>query len=280
MKKIILPAAVVIGLIMISVILVACSKLLTAPSEAVSKTTVTPLIPGPYPTDRVPPDKTYYRKRCWPACHYSSAWLSDDPNLVTSDFDAILEGDWVWVNEDPDHWTLSDVSGVLRIVSHGSFTGEESENTLVKDAPTGFFDVVTQVTFMPTTEDQKAGIFIQFEDGGIISLSRGYCQEGGGPPCVGDGVFFEGKGIDCKQSSVPTAVDTVNLMLRKAGNEYVGYYGEGDNLSPEAAWVEVGRCYAFDEKPSQVGLFVTGGEIQDTPDTPADFELVTLVERK
>jgi hypothetical protein len=280
MKKTQLIVAIIFGLFMVIVLLAACSELVTEPSEIASETNVDPLIPGPMPTDRVPPNKTYYRKRCWPACHFSSAWVSKDPILVTSEFDSVLDNDWIWINENPEHWSLNEHFGALRVVSHTSSAENDWENLLIRDAPSGYFDVVTQVSFTPTADDQKAGILIQLEEGGMISISRGYCQDEGEMPCVGDGIYFGGKEVDCKQSGLPTTADTVNLMLRKAGNDFVAYYCVGDDLTPEAPWVEVGRCHVTGVKPTKVGLFVTGGDPQESPETPADFELVTLVERK
>lgn len=275
-----LTAVIFVTSILLVVLITACSGLLKSTSPEVAGATVTPLIPGPMPTDRVPPNKTYYRKRCWPACHYDPTWVSEDPAQITLDFEAGLGEGWRWVNGDPPQWTVDDLSGVLRVMAHPGADVEHAEHILVRDAPSGYFDVVTQVTFDPAVDDQEAGIFIQLEGGEIISLSRGLCQEGEDPSCVGDGIYFDGREADCQRSGVAISAATVNLMLREAGGSFVGYYSLGEDLSPEAPWVEVGRCYVSGVQPCQVGLVVKDGEPVEGPSCPADFALVTLVDRK
>lgn len=266
--------------ILIVVSITACSALSKPTSPMVAEATVTPLIPEPKPTDRVPPDKTYYRKRCWPACHYDPTWVSEDPAQITLDFDTGLGEGWSWVNGDPPQWTVDDLSGVLRVMAYPGADTEHTEHILVREAPSGYFDVVTQVTFDPAVDDQEAGIFIQLEGGEIISLSRGLCREGEDPSCVGQGVYFDGREADCQRTGVETSAETVNLMLREAGGSFVGYYSLGEDLSPEAPWVEVGRCYVSGAHPTNVGLVVKDGGPAEGPSCPADFELVTLVDRK
>lgn len=269
-------------------LLVGSATVLSSPSPVTleaSKATVTPLIPQPMPTPRVPPDKTYYRKRCWPACHYDSAWISEEPPRETFDFESTLKADWTWINEDATHWTLTEVPGALRIASQsGSIGGADglqgAENVLVREAPAGYFDLIAKVTFEPRASFQQAAIFIQLDDGSVVSVSRGYCRDEDDPPCVEDGVYFDGAGIGCARVGIPTSAETANLMLRKAGNSYVGYYCLGESIEPEADWIEVGRCYNPDVSPVQVGLVATNGERADVPKIPADFELATLVERK
>jgi hypothetical protein len=258
----------------------------SSPLPAMSKATVTPLIPGPMPTPRVPPNKTYYTKRCWPACHYDPNWISDEPPRNTLDFESTLGPGWAWINEDPSHWTLTEVPGALRIVSQsGSIAGasglQGAKNVLVRDAPAAeFFDAITRVEFDPTSSFQEAAIFIQLDDGSLASLSRGYCREEDDASCVGSGVYFDGSGLGCARIGVPVSEGTVNLMLRQAGHSYVGYYCLGENIEPEAAWIEVGRCYSRGASPARVGLAVAHGEGADVSEIPADFDLFSTIERK
>lgn len=255
------------------------SLLLTACAGALSPTpTPIPTI-RPRPTRRLPPrvsykDRSYYKIRCWPACHYRPTPVV---HLFTDDFDGALGSGWSWINEDPTHWTLTEAPGILRIVSQGGTISEdlqEAQNVLVRDAPAGHFDIITEVTFNPTTNFQNATIFIQQNDGSLVSLSRGYCQEGDGPSCVGSGVYFHGPEPNCTIIDVPTSAKTVFLMIRKAGASYIGYYGlDEDN------WVEVGRCTSM-ATPVTVGLTATNGSRDpDIPQIPADFDFFILQER-
>jgi hypothetical protein len=156
-------------------------------------------------------------------------------------------------------------------------------NVLAHAAPTQHFDILSRVTFDPNDDSQNAGVFVQLDDGSVISLDRGYCEQADDPGCVGDGIYFDALGADCSYCGVPISVDTVALMLRKAGNFYIGYYhlsepGETE-MPTHIGWIEVGRCYKVDATPETVGLAVSNGG-PGAAEISADFEIVTLVDRK
>jgi hypothetical protein len=261
----------------------------SAPAGVLAEVTVTPLIPGPFPTPRIPNELTYYTKRCWPACHYDPGWLSEEPDRVTEEFEDPLGSDWTWLNESDGLWSLEELPGALRIVAPGgSMRGEGGDlegvtNVLAHEAPAMHFDILTKVTFNPSEDLQNAGVFVELDDGSVISLGRGTCEEGDDPACVGDGVYFDARGSDCSYEGIPISADTVCLMLRKAGSSYVGYYhlsepGETE-MPTHIGWTEVGRCYNRDVTPDQVGIAVSNGR-PGAAEVAADFEIVTLVERK
>ncbi|MGD2147113.1 MAG: hypothetical protein PVH41_10495 [Anaerolineae bacterium] len=260
-----------------------------SPSPALADSTVTPLIPGPFPTARIPNELTYYTKRCWPACHYMPAWLSEEPDRLTEEFEGSFGSDWVWLNEDDALWSLEESPGALRIAAPGgSFISEGADledvtNVLAHAAPPDHFDVQTKVTFDPGQDLQNAGVFVQLHDGAVISLGRGYCEPGADRACVGDGVYFDAVGVDCDYRGAPVSADTVCLMLRRAGNSYVGYYHlsePGETEMPvHMGWTEVGRCFLPGATPMSVGLSVGNGS-PGAGEVSADFDIATLVERK
>lgn len=252
-------------LIVVCVLLTGYASALSLPLTEVS---------GPRPTSRIP-NYAYYTKRCWPACHYDLEKLSEEPHSYVYDFEDELPSGWAWVNEDPAHWTLTEVPGTLRIVSQVGPIADDLQdvpNVLVRDAPAGHFDVVARLTFNPTVDSQNAAILVRLDDGHVISLGRGYCRAGEDASCVGSGIYFDGSGLGCARVGVPTTEEEVYLMLRKAGHSYIGYYGLGDE------WIEVGRCYHTAMEPDIVGLAVTNGE-PDVPEISADFEVLSVVER-
>lgn len=260
--------------VVILVTATACFLLLVLASAMSWTPSAMPPMDEPRPTPRIP-NYAYYTKRCWPGCHYDPAVMSEEPHTYLHNFEGELPSGWGWINEDSTHWTLTESPGALRIVSQpGSISGDlrDASNVLVRDAPSGHFDVVTRVTFNPTADSQRASIFVQLGDVGVISLSRGYCTEGRGASCVGSGVYFDGSDLGCGQVAVPTAEEKVYLMLRKAGNSYIGYYGLGEK------WVQVGRCYYYMLPPSRVGLAAANGD-PGVPQIPADFDLISVVER-
>jgi len=266
-------------------VLLGYATVLSASSPTAPRLEPTSRAPEPRPTPRVPTDKTYYTKRCWPACHYMPEKISADPGRITYDFESALGSGWEWINEDAARWNLTEAPEALKIVSQSGSIDEQAgglqgaQNVLVRDASEAeFFDILTRVTFDPSSSLQEAGLFIQMSDGSLVSLSRGYCSEEYDAACVGSGVYFDGSGIGCSLVGAPISAETVALMLRQAGNSYVGYYCLGDNLEPEAEWVEVGRCYNHKVSPARVGLAVTNGA--DAPEIPAEFDLFTTVERE
>lgn len=272
-------------------LLVGYATVLSSPSmtSEASDLAVTPLIPAPMPTARVPNELTYYTKRCWPACHYDPTWISEEPERLTEEFEGALGSDWSWLNEDDELWAMQESPGTLRIVAPSGSVMEEGgdlegvTNVLAHAAPDKHFDVLTKVTFDADDDSQSAGVFVQMDDGAVLSLERGYCEQADDPACVGDGVYFDGRSADCEYQSVPLSVDTVCLMLRRAGNSYIGYYhlsepGETE-MPTHMGWEEVGRCYKSDAEPEKVGLAVSNGD-PETVEVAADFEIVTLVERK
>ena len=66
----------------------------------------------PRPANKVP-NRAYYTKRCWPACHYDSETVKPVPHPTVHDFDGDLPPGSRWVNEDATHWTLTENPGTL-----------------------------------------------------------------------------------------------------------------------------------------------------------------------
>src|SRR5512145_1054713 len=57
-----------------------------------------------------------------------------------------LDSRWVWVREDSNAWSLSDAPGFLRIGTQaGGLLSNDAKNILLTDAPTGNFEITTQV---------------------------------------------------------------------------------------------------------------------------------------
>ena len=184
------------------VLLITIWLLLIAYATALSPSPSTMLAPRPTPRIQ---NTIYYTKRCWPACHYNTALIKPAPVPVIHDFDDALESGWTWINEDPTHWSLTEVPGSLRIVlQEGSISDDlqNAQNVLVRDAPAGHFDIMAEVAFSPASDSQNATIFIQMDDNRLVSLSRGYCQEKGDPSCVGSGVYFDGSDLGCARAGV------------------------------------------------------------------------------
>jgi beta-xylosidase len=257
----------------LSVALITACLLLAACATNPTPTPEPVVTPAPRPANKVP-NRAYYTKRCWPACHYDSEAVKPVPHPTVHDFEGELPADARWINEDTTHWTLAEKPGVLRIVSQGGLLSDDlqgARNVLVYDAPDGHFDIVARVNFDPASEAQNATIFVHLSDGHVVSLSRGYHQEGG----VGSGVYLAGPESNCPPAAAATSEKSVLLMLRRAGRSYIGYYGAG-----EGDWIEVGRCTNLATPPAIVGLVaVNDTQYPSAPEIAADFDSFTLMER-
>jgi hypothetical protein len=227
----------------------------------------------PHPTARVPTDGIYYTKRCWPACHYDSEYIHDSTNILTDEFEGVLGLDWTWINEDPTHWSLSDVPGALRIVAQaGSLADglEGVQNALMLPVPEAYFDIVASVAYEPTADFQQASILVELEDGSVVSMGRRFCAEEN-EGCLGGEVHFEGPEPDCVVGSLPADDGTVQLIIRSFGRSLVGYWMDGDELT------EVGRCFT-ELAAMTLGLAAFNGD-GSVDEIPADFDVVVVYER-
>lgn len=286
MKRVVIAIVVIGWLVLVGY---AVARPLPAAAPALAQATVTPLIPQPMPTARVPKELTYYTKRCWPACHYDPSWLSEEPPRITETFDSAPGAGWRWVNEDGSLWSLEETPGALHIVAPGTSVRRKGgglegvTNVLGHAAPATHFDAMTRVTFDAAGSPQSAGVFIEMDDGSVLWLGRGRCEETYDPACLGEGVYLDGVGLGCDFKGMAVSAGMVDVMLRKAGNSYIGYYHVSESresaFPTELGWVEVGRCYRRSAVPDRVGLAVSNGG-PAVGKAPADFEQVTLVERK
>ena len=107
------------------------------------------------------------------------------------DFDKQLAEGWTWLGEDPAKWNLSKTAGSLQIMaSDASFDGPYLPlNILLRDVPTGDFEIITSLHFTPTSNFQAAGLVVFQDQGNVLQLSRAFCDVVNA--CVGDGVYFD-----------------------------------------------------------------------------------------
>ena len=120
----------------------------------------------------------------------SATQSAPDPNYFRDDFDATLGAGWQWLNEDPDNWSLSAVPGTLQInVDGGQVSDETIRNLLLRQAPTGNFQIETKVAFKPTADFQFAGLIIYESPPNLIQAGRAFCDLP--DVCVGEGLYVD-----------------------------------------------------------------------------------------
>ena len=185
------------------------------------------------------------------------------------DFDGRLAEGWSWTAEDPAKWSLSEVSGALQIMaSNASFDGAGlPANVLLREAPSGDFEITTSLHFAPSSNFQFAGLVVFQGQGNALQFGRAFC--GFANTCVGDGIYFdnfENGSIAGDNYQTPFRGSHVYLRLTRVGNTYTGYYsGDGQN------WKMTGE-HVRDFPQARVGLMAA----QAPTEIPAVFDYFTM----
>ena len=110
-----------------------------------------------------------------------------DPNYFRDEFDNTLAEGWEWRNEDPHNWSLTDVPGSLQInVDGGEVSDDSIRNLLLRDAPSGDFQIETKVTIHPQANFQFAGLIIYESPSNLIQAGRAFCDLP--EVCLGEGL--------------------------------------------------------------------------------------------
>ena len=234
----------------------------------------TKLLPSPSATDRVTEAIAPTNS---PASLPTSTSLpiSVPPTEISSgegfqdDFVGQLAEGWTWLGENPAKWSLSKVPGSLQIMlADASFDGPAlPPNILLREPPTGDFEITTSFRFTPTTNFQFAGLVVFQEHGNVLQLGRAFCDVEG--YCVGDGIYFdnfENGSIPATSPRAPFNGEVTYLRLQRIGNTYTGYYSDdGEN------WTLLGEHFR-DFSPIRVGLVTA----QSSTEIPAVFDYFTM----
>lgn len=185
------------------------------------------------------------------------------------EFAGQLADGWTWLEEDPTKWSLSAVDGSLQILaSDASFDGPYLPlNILLRDAPSGDFEISTALHFAPTSNFQAAGLVVFQEQGNVLQLSRAFCDVVN--TCGGDGIYFDNFENSSSTGSnyhVAFQGSVIYLRLVREGNTYTGYYSEdGQN------WVMTGK-HTHEFSQARIGLVAA----QAPTEIPAVFEYFTV----
>jgi serine/threonine protein kinase len=167
------------------------------------------------------------------------------------DFDSQLAAGWTWLAEDPSKWSLTAESGSLQILaSDSSLDGPALPyNILVRDAPTGDFEITTSLRFAPTSNYQVAGLIIFEDRGNALQFGRAFCDLP--EACVGDGIYFDNyENGSITGSNYRTAYqgEVLYLRLQRSGNVYSGFFSENGEQ-----WTKLGE-HVRDFSQPRVGL--------------------------
>lgn len=192
-----------------------------------------------------------------PATPTISPTVTPDPKFFRDDFNGTLDPGWTWEREDPANWSLTAVPGSLQInVAGGYVVAQTNPNLLLRPAPQGNFQFVTEITFRPTRNFQFAGLIIYEDHSNFIQAGRSYCNSVG---CPGAGLYMElyesGKIVKPDFRQTHREIDPLLLRLSRRENLYT-FEASTDGK----VWFLVGS-HTSDMQPLQIGL-VTGQRIR------------------
>ena len=190
--------------------------------------------------------------------------------IFRDDFDNALSEGWNIVREDSSHWSLTDKPGSWRITLQAGAIGDAipqpPSNLLLREAPSGDFEITTLIHFTPVSNVQFAGLIVYQDDLNAVQFGRAYCDLS--EMCVGNGIYFDNTSDISKNHAAVTSNPSIAyLRLRREGTTYTGYYSEDGG-----SWTIIGQ-HISNINPLQVGL--TAGQVLEA-ETTADFEYFTM----
>jgi beta-xylosidase len=189
-----------------------------------------------------------------------------DPKYFRDDFMGTLDPQWHWVREDPLNWSLITVPGSLQINVGGGYVTEQTNfNLLLRPAPTGNFQIETQITFKPQDNFQFAGLIIYESEANFIQAGRGYCRT---YACIGEGLYmnyYRNRKLVQPDFAQPyKRIDPILIRLSRRDNTY-SFEANTDGK----VWFIIGS-HTSEMNPLQIGL-VTGQKLKGEV-LPATFE--------
>jgi len=194
------------------------------------------------------------------------------PPVWVDPFDAPgLDPAWVWINENPDTWSLTEAGGNLRIKTSSFATG--GENLLLRGVGPGQFVIETRVLFEPTSDFQFAGLVIFQDDGDFLQLGHAFCDAP--EACVGNGIYFDKvQNGEFAGSNFATETDLtgeVFLRLERKGAKVSASFSEDGT-----DWHLIG-VHKVPGSFKITGIGLTASQGYSGEQTPADFDYFRLI---
>ena len=191
------------------------------------------------------------------------------PVIFQDDFKGALDGNWQWTREDNKNWSLTNNPGWLEIVvGSGSVGVGDISNLLMRQAPSGNFELETTLKFKPTGNNQFAGLIIYESAKSYVKFGRGFCDSA---QCTGDGYYMDavsgGSVLPENSSAKATDSDTVTLRLQREGNLFTAFVRENggewkviitnnNSLLPLSVGLVAGQGIKTAPMPAQFDNFV------------------------
>jgi len=189
-----------------------------------------------------------------------------DPLIFRDDFDGALGEGWSWTRENNKSWSLTNNPGWLEIIARPGYVGGGNlDNILLRQIPSGNFEIETKINFKPVGDYQLAGILIYESAANYLQFGRAFCDAPNF--CANDG-FYADLSIDGAMVGPNLATPAENteiayLRLRREGNRYTTYASHDGQQ-----WKLIGEKTS-EMKPIFIGL--VAGQAWSAPQ-PAQFD--------
>lgn len=176
-----------------------------------------------------------------------AVWLDEFNAPLQAALQTVHAPSWIWLDEDPTHWSLTARPGFMRII-----TQQITTNQYLQPAPKGNFELRAYLEFTPTENFQYGGIQVILNADNVLRIGRAYCSN---PFCVGNGIYFDhiegGSWVEPNYATAAAEPTATYLRLVRSGNDYTAYY------SPDGMdWIEIGT-HTLGFKPEGVGLYAS-----------------------
>lgn len=186
--------------------------------------------------------------------------------LFRDDFEDTLGNDWQWTHENSEQWNLTDSGWLEIMVSYGIINNSNMDNLLLRQAPTGNFELETTLNFTPMEAPQMAGLLIYENNANYVELVHGACLT---QPCLGDAFYFDqmtrGGFIEENFATPVFGTGAMHLRLRFEGGSFTAYASENG-----IEWKLIG-AHSQKIQPLYIGLFA-GGSFDRSAQIPAQFD--------
>jgi len=257
----------VILILVLSIIISGCAQATEIPPTAVPADTKEPPTAVPEVADTEVPPTTPPEPTATNAP--PTATSLPEGVLFRDDFEGSLQPGWVWENENPDLWSITD-DGWLQIIGEddGLLGNNYQNNLLWHSLPEGEFVITVHLKAKPFANFHQATIYIYEDPENYIAINRGYCdicETGGG------GFYMEYK-INNQWGAYQKAIDAEDVYLRLESKENIlsGFYA-----TEAGEWERLGRFGNYFQF-SEVGIGVTNLGAEETLVGLFDFFEISL----
>jgi hypothetical protein len=182
---------------------------------------------------------------------------------------ATLDSRWVFMPEDPTHWSLTARPGYLRIITQEAGVRADAnvpQNLLYSPEPRGDFEISAHVEIAPAQPRQQAVLLMFADPDNYVQVGRVYDSTAGGQ--VEMVAELDGAPLAV---AAPTSLTDIYLKLRKVGTIFTAYTS-ADGLN----WTQVGQTMQPNLDLAMLALSAWNGSPSGAAEIPADFDWVCL----